>query len=75
MNKEELLHIFIVVFCCILIVAILAVPLELIFAVFEWQPLAGRVLIYGIMAVLCFYKGYDKVEIEKIEKEDNRWDK
>lgn len=74
-NNEDILHFFIVAFCCVLIVAILSVPLELIFALFSWQPFAGRVLIYGIMIVLCFYKGYDDIEVQKIDRDDDKWQK
>ena len=76
MKQEDILHFFIVLFCSVLGIAILAVPLELIYALFEWQPLAARVLIYGIGVVLCFVKGYDAVDVEKIEeeREKNKWD-
>ena len=72
-NNEDILHFFIVAFCCVLIVAILSIPLELIFALFSWQPLAGRMLIYGIMIALCFYRGYDDIEVQKIDKDDDKW--
>jgi hypothetical protein len=74
-TTEKILHFFIVIFCCFLLTAMLSIPLELIFALFSWQPLAGRVLIYGIMVVLCFYKGYDNIEIEKIDEDDDKWQK
>jgi len=76
MNKEKIVHWFIVAFCCCLIVGLISVPLELIYVLFNWQPLAGRILIYGILIVTSFYKYYDNITVETIDKnEENDDDK
>ena len=75
MKQEEILHFFIVLFCSCLIVAfVIILPLEIIHSLFEWQPYAGRVLVYGIALVLCFHKGCEDITVEKVEKDDDDWD-
>ena len=73
MSKEDILYFFITIFCCLFIVALLSLPLELVYALFMWQPIAGRVFIYGLAIVLCFYTACDRVEIEKIDGDDDKW--
>lgn len=59
MNRK-LIYFIGVLLSAIIIIVFVAIPLELIIALFSWQPLAGRILIYGLILVFVFVKGYEE---------------
>ena len=70
-RKEDILHFMIVLLCAMFITFLAVIVIETIFALLIWQPFAGRVLIYGLIAIFVFHRGYSNIDIIEMDDDDN----
>jgi hypothetical protein len=70
-KKENIIHFFIVLLCAIVVIGFISIPIELTIIFFAWQPVAGRVLIYGLLGAMVFYEGYNNIDVIEMDDDDD----